>query len=84
MDASSKPLVFAGMCIGKEPFASPHAANKVLRRWRKAKRSSVGTAQVYRCPACGAFHIGNAVKSRHNGKAGGRAMRRRMERERMV
>jgi len=69
MDAKASPLVFAGRCIGKEPFATPQAANKVLRRWRKARRPGLDTLKVYRCPACGAFHIGNLLKSRHNSQA---------------
>jgi len=84
MDASTFTLPFVGACIGKEPFSSPQTASKVLRRWRKARRSGVGTAHVYKCPSCGAFHIGNRPKPRHNSQASRRRARRRERDESMV
>lgn len=84
MDARADPLVFVGRCIGKEPFTSPQAAQKVVRRMRKARKPGAEGVSVYRCPACGAFHIGNSVKSRHYGQASGRRARRRTRDENMV
>lgn len=60
-------------CVGKEPFASPQVANKVLRRRpvrprgkaSKTRKVSVEKSRVYRCPQCGHFHIGTKPKSLH-------------------
>lgn len=41
-------------CRGKEPFADPSLAAKVLRRMRRKRRP----VTTYRCPHCGKWHIG--------------------------
>lgn len=50
-----------GGCLGKEPFASPQLARKVLNRWLASKRRrgklERRPLQIYRCH-CGSFHIG--------------------------
>lgn len=61
-------------CEGKQPFASWSLANEGRRRMagrfrgRRARRMS-----VYRCPHCGAFHVGHDLKRRrllpHRGRA---------------
>jgi hypothetical protein len=59
-------------CVGKEPFASPQLARKVLRRRKVASNHRRGKehrdrakCDVYRCPHCSLFHIGTNTKSVH-------------------
>jgi hypothetical protein len=59
-------------CVGKEPFATPQLAAKVMRRRAakpkgRARTRKVyhGNAQVYHCPHCSMFHIGTKAKSVH-------------------
>lgn len=42
-------------CRGKEPFADPALARRVMQRMRRRKRP----VQTYRCAHCGQWHIGS-------------------------
>lgn len=71
MDATTYTARLA-QCIGKEPFASPQVASKVMRRraekprHRKCRAKKVhSTYEVYHCQHCGLFHIGTRNKSVH-------------------
>jgi len=60
-------------CVGKEAFATPQLAAKVMRRratkpkFNKARtrKAYAPNAQVYHCPHCSLFHIGTRTKSVH-------------------
>lgn len=44
----------AGMCAGKESFASPSLARKVAKRMGRIGK----TVEFYRCDVCRQFHLG--------------------------
>lgn len=50
----------AAMCEGKQRFDSAHIAHKAAKRRRKAGV----VREVYRCRACGGFHIGKPLERR--------------------
>jgi predicted RNA-binding Zn-ribbon protein involved in translation (DUF1610 family) len=51
-------------CNGKQGFASPHLAQKIIRRDKRRK----GGMNIYRCAACGLFHIGHSNARANNWK----------------
>ena len=59
-------------CVGKEAFATPQLAAKVMRRRatkpsrkNRTRKAYAPNAQVYHCPHCSLFHIGTRTKSVH-------------------
>lgn len=58
----------ASQCEGKHKYPSAAAANKVARAQSKKKRSRI---EAYKCPTCGAFHVGQRPR-----KAGRRPVER--------
>lgn len=50
----------AAVCAGKDAFHSPAAAHLVAANHRRRGKK----VEVYRCPACGQWHIGRRDKLR--------------------
>lgn len=56
----------AASCQGKERFSAPSLAVKVNR-----KRAAVGKkCKVYRCEACGGWHLGRGLDAIPKGRKG--------------
>lgn len=61
----------AAQCLGKEKYDSPALANRVAnRRNRRTRRGRGIPVGIYKCPHCGAFHMG--VRDQRRPKRGDR------------
>lgn len=49
---------FESSCLGKRPYQTARQAKRVARR--ATQNPGTGRIVKYRCPFCGAWHIGHA------------------------